>query len=165
MEQLTRSKLGKEHIKAIYYHPAYITSMQSTLCEMLGCINHNLESRLMGEISITSDMQMLTTPKAEGGKELRSLCLRMKEENEKAGLKLNIQKTKIKTSSPITSGQTDGDRVKAITNFIFLGSKITADGDCSHKIKRCLLLGRRAITNLDSVLKSKDMTLATRICI
>ena len=81
--------------------------------------------------------------------------MRVKEENEKAGLKLDIQKTKIKTSSPITSGQTDGDRVKAITDFIFLGSKITADGDCSHKIKRCLLLGRKAITNLESVLKTE----------
>ena len=111
MEQLTCFKLGKEYIKAIYCHPAYITFMQSTLCEMPGCINHNLESRLMGEISITSDMQMLTTPKAEGGKELRSLCLRMKEENEKAGLKLNIQKTKMRASGPITSGQIDGEKM------------------------------------------------------
>ena len=88
--------------------------------------------------------------------------MRVKEEGEEAGLKLNIQKTKIMASSPTTSWQVDG---KTMTDFILLGSKITVDGDCSHKIKRCLLLGRKAITNLDSVLKSRDITLPTEVCI
>ena len=87
----------------------------------------------------------------------------MKEESEKVGLKLNIQKTKIMASGPITSWQTDGGTVKTVTDFIFLGSKITADGDCSHEMKTCLLLGRKAMTNLDSILKSRDITLLTKI--
>ena len=89
--------------------------------------------------------------------------MRVKEENKKAGLKLNIQKTKIMASSPITSWQIDGETMETVTDFIFLGSKITADGDCSHEIKRCLLLGRKAMTNLDSILKSRDITLPTKI--
>ena len=91
--------------------------------------------------------------------------MRVKEESEKAGLKLNIQKPKIMTSASITSWQIDGEKVEALTEFIFLGSKITADGDCSHEIKRCLLLRRKAMTNLDSILKSRDITLATKVCI
>ena len=87
----------------------------------------------------------------------------VKEESEKAGLKLNIQKTKIIASSPITSRQIDGGKMKTVTDFLFLGFKITADGDCSHEIKRCLLLGRKAMTNLDSILKSKDITLPTKV--
>ena len=87
----------------------------------------------------------------------------MKEESEKAGLKLNIQKTKIMASSSIASWQIDGETVETVTNFIFLGSKITADGDCSHEIKRCLLLGRKAVTNLDSILKSRDITLPRKV--
>ena len=89
----------------------------------------------------------------------------MKEESEKVGLKLNIQKAKIMASGPITSWQIDGERVEKVTDFIFLGSKITADGDCSHEIKRCLLLGRKAMTKLDSILKSKDITLLTKVCL
>ena len=89
----------------------------------------------------------------------------VKEESEKAGLKLNIQKPKIMTSASITSWQIDGEKVEALTEFIFLGSKITADGDCSHEIKRRLLLRRKAMTNLDSILKSRDITLATKVCI
>ena len=92
---------------------------------------------------------------AESKEELKSLLMKLKEESEKAGLKLNIQKTKIMASSPITSWQIDGETIKTVTDFIFLGSKITADGDCSHKIKRCLLLGRKAMTNLDNILKSR----------
>jgi len=91
--------------------------------------------------------------------------MKVKEESEKAGLKLNIQKTKIMASGPITSWQTEGGKVETVTHFMFLGSKITADGDCSHKIKRHLLLRRKAMTNLDSVLKSKDITLSTKACI
>ena len=91
--------------------------------------------------------------------------MKVKEESEKAGLKLNIQKTKIMASGPITSWQIDGETMETVTDFIFLGSKITADGDCSHEIKRCLLLGRKAMTNLDSILKSRDITLPTKICL
>ena len=111
-----------------------------------------LESRLLGEIVITSDMQM-TPPLWQKAKEiLKSLLTKVKEEGEKVGLKLNIQKTKIMASGPITSWQIDGETVETVTDFIFLGSKITADGDCSHEIKRCLLLGRKVMTNLDSMI-------------
>ena len=91
--------------------------------------------------------------------------MKVEEESEKAGLKLNIQKTKIMSSSPITLWQIDGETMKTVTDFIFLGSKITSDGDCSHEIKRCLFLGRKAVTNLDSVLKSRDITLPTKVCL
>ena len=100
---------------------------------------------------------------AESEEEQRSLLKRVKEESEKAGLKLNIQKTKIMASSPITSWQTEGETMDTVTDFIFLGSKIPADGDCSHEIKRRLLLGRKALTNLDSLLKSRDITLLTKV--
>ena len=98
---------------------------------------------------------------AESEEEGKSLLMRVKEEREKTGLTLNIQKTEIMASSPITSWQTEGGKVETVTGFIFLGSKITKDGDCSHEIKRRLLLGRKAMTNLDSVLKSRDITLST----
>ena len=97
----------------------------------------------------------------ESEEELISLLMRVKEESEKAGLKLSIQKTKIMASSPITSWQTEGEDMEAVTDFISLASKISEDGDCSHEIKRCLLLGRKAMTNLDSILKNKDITLMT----
>ena len=103
-----------------------------------------------------------TTLMAENQEELKSLLLKVKEENEKAGLKLNIQKTKIMASGAITSWHIDGVTMETVTDFIFLGSKITADGDCSHEIKRCLLLGGSAMTNLDIVLKSRDITLPTK---
>ena len=102
-----------------------------------------------------------TTLMAES-KELKSLLMKVKEESEKVRLKLNIQKTKIMASGPITSWQIDGETVETVTDFIFLGSKITADGDCSHEIKRCLLFGRKAMTNLDSLLKSRNTTLPTK---
>ena len=98
-------------------------------------------------------------------KELKSLLMKVKEESEKVGLKLNIQKTKIMASGPITSWQIDGETVETVTGFIFLGSKNTADGDCSHETKICLLFGRKAMTNLDSMLKSRDITLLTKVCI
>ena len=100
---------------------------------------------------------------AENEEELKSLLMKVKEESEKVGLKLNIQKTKIMASSPITSWQIGGETMEAVRDFIFLGSKITADGDCSRKIKRRLLLGRKAMTNLDSILKSGDITLLTKV--
>ena len=100
---------------------------------------------------------------AESEEELKSLLMRVKEKSEKAGLKLNIQKMKTVASNLITSWEIDGETMERVTNFIFLGSKITADGDCSHEIKRCLLLGRKAMTNLDSILKSRDITLPTKV--
>ena len=149
MEQRTGSRLGKEYFRVIYCDPAYLTYMQSTSCKMPNWMKHKLESRLPGEISITSDMQM-TPP-------LR--------QNEKVGLKLNIQKTKIMASSPITSWEIDGETVVTVKDFVFGGSKIIADRDCSHKIKRRLLFGRKAMTNLDSILKNRDITLPTKVCL
>ena len=102
---------------------------------------------------------------AESEEELKSLLMKVKEESEKVGLKLNIQKTKIMVSSPITSWQIDEETVETVADFIFWGSKITADGDCSHEIKRRLLLGRKFMTNLDSTLKSRDITLPTKVCL
>ena len=99
----------------------------------------------------------------ESEEELKSLLMKVKEESEKVGLKLNIQKTKIMASGPITSWQVDGEAMETVTDFIFLGSKITADADCSHEIKRHLFLGRKAMTNLDSILKSRDITLPTKV--
>ena len=104
-----------------------------------------------------------TTLMVETEEELKSLLMKVKEESEKVGLKLNIQKIKIMASSPITSWQIDGETVETVSDFSFLGSKITADGDCSHKIKRCLLLGRKFMTNLDSIFKSRDNTLPTKV--
>ena len=103
-----------------------------------------------------------TTLMAESEKEPKNLLIKVKEESEKVGLKLNIQKTKIMASSPVTSWEKDGEPVQTVSDFIFLGSKITADGDCCHEIKRCLLLGRKVMTKLDSILKSRDITLSTK---
>ena len=100
---------------------------------------------------------------AEREEELKSLLMKVKEESEKAGLKLNSQTTKIMASGPITSWQIDGETMERVTDFVFLGSKITADGDCSHEVKRCLLLGSKATINLDSILKSRDITLPTKV--
>ena len=104
-----------------------------------------------------------TSLMAESEEELKNLLMKVQEESEKAGLKLNIQKTKIMASGPITSWQTDGGKVETVTDFIFLSSKITADGDCSHEIKRCLLLERKVMTNLDSIFESRDITLTTKV--
>ena len=108
-------------------------------------------------------MQMTPPFRAESEEELKSLLMKVKEESEKVGLKLHIEKTKIMASSPITSWQMDGETVETVSDFIFLGSKVTADGDCSHEIKRHLLLGRKVMTNLDSILKSRDITLSTKV--
>ena len=102
---------------------------------------------------------------AESEEELKSLLMRVKEESEKVGLKLNIQKTKIMASGPISSWQIDGETMETVSGFILGGSKITADDDCSHEIKRCLLFGRKIMTNLDSILKSRDITLPTKVCL
>ena len=110
-----------------------------------------------------SNLRYDTTLMAESEEELKSLLMKVKEEGGKAGLKFNIQKAKIMTSGPIISWQIDGETVETVTDFIFLGSKITADGNCSHEIKRCLFLERKAITNLDSILKSKEIILPTKV--
>ena len=117
---------------------------------------------MQGEISITSDMQY-TTFMAESEEELKSLLMKVKEESENVGLKLNIQKAKIMTSYPIASWEIDGETVETVSDFISEGSKITADDDCCHEIKRRLLLGRKVMTNLDSILKSRDITLPTKV--
>ena len=129
---------------------------------MLGWMKHTLESRFprrnIDNLRYADD----TTLMAES-EELKSLLMKVKEETEKVGLKLNIQKTKIMASGPITSWQIDGETVGTVTDFILGGSKITADGDCSHETKRRLLLGRKVMTNLDSILKSRDITLSTKV--
>ena len=102
---------------------------------------------------------------SESEEELKSLLMKVKEESENVGLKLNIQKTKIMASGPITSWEIDGETVETVSDFVFLGSKITEDGDCSHEIKRCLVLGRKVMTNLDSIFKSRDITLPTKVCL
>ena len=117
-----------------------------------------------GEISITSDMQV-TPPLSQKEEELESLLMNVKEKSEKVGLKLNIEKMKIMASGPITSWEIDGETVERVSDFILGGSKITEDGDCSHEIKRCLLLGRKVITNLDSILKSRDIIFPTKVCL
>ena len=131
---------------------------------MLGWMKHKLKSRFLGEIAITSDMQ-ITNLMAESEEELKSLLMKVKEESEKAGLMVSIQKTRIMASGAFGSWQIDGETMEAVTDFIylFIGSKITADGDCSHEIKRHLLLGRKVTTNLDSILKSRDITLPTKV--
>ena len=163
MKQSTDSKLGKEYIKAVYYHFAYLTYMQSTSCEMLGWMKHKLESRLprrnINNLRYADDSTLM----AESEEELKSLLMKMKEGGEKAGLNLNIQKTKIMTSGPITSWQIDGEIMDTVTDLIFLGSKITSDSDCRHEIKRYFLLESKAMTILDTVLKSRDITLLTRV--
>ena len=129
---------------------------------MLGWKKHKLHPRLLGEISITSDIQMTSSI---GEEDLKSLLMKVKEESEKVVLKLNIQKTKIMASGLITSRQIDGGTVETLADFIFVVSKIIADGDCSHEIKRRLFLGRKVMTNLDSILKSRDITLPTKVCL
>ena len=132
---------------------------------MLGWMKHKLESRLVEEISITPDMQDDTTLMAESEEELKSLLMKVKEKSEKVGLKLNIQKTKIMAYGPITSWQIDGETVETVADFVFLGSEITVDGDWSHEIKRRLLLGKKVMTHQDSLLKSRDITLPTKVCL
>ena len=146
MELETGSKSGKEYVKAVYCHPAYLTYKQNTSCEMPGWMKHKLESKLLGRninnLRYTDDNTLMAE-----SEELKSLLMKVKEESEKVGLKLNIQKTKITASGPITSWQIHGETMEMVTDFILLGSKITADGDCSHEIKRRLLLVKRKSEN------------------
>ena len=162
MEQQTGSKSGNEYIKAVYCHPAYLTS-----CKMSGWIKIKIAGRNISNLRYADDTTLMT----ESVEELKSLLMKVKEESENVDLKLNIQKkktlniqkTKIMTSSSIISWEIDKETMETVTDFIFLGSKITADGDYSHEIKRQLLLGRKAMTNLGSILKSRDITLPTKV--
>ena len=129
---------------------------------MLGWKKHKLESRLPGKISITSDMQMTPPLWQKVEEELKNLLTKVKAESEKVGLKLNIQEKRIMESGPITSWPIDEETVETVAEFIFLVSKVTTDGDCSHEIKRRLLLGRKVMTNLHKILKSRDITLPTK---
>ena len=158
MEQQTGSKSEKEYVKAVYCHPAYLTYMQSTLCDEAQT-GIQIARRNINNLRYADD----TTVMAESEEELKSLLMKVKEESEKVGLKLNIQKTKIMASGPITSWQIDGETMETVRDFIFLGSNITANGDCSHEIKRCFFLRRKAMTNLESILKSRDITLPTKV--
>ena len=131
----TGSKLGKEYVKAVYCHPANLIYMQSISCKMLGWMNHKLESRLLGEISITSDMQMTPPLWQKSEEELKGLLMKVKEESEKVGLKLNIQKTKIMASGPTTSWEIDGDTVETVSDFIFWAPKSLQMVTAAMKLK------------------------------
>ena len=159
MEQQTVSKLEKEFIKALYCHPAENIMRNAGLDEAQAGIK--IARRNNENLRYADDITLM----AESEEELNSLLMKMKEESEKAGLKLNIQKTKIMASGSITSWQTDGETMETVRDFILGGSKITADGDCSHEIKSHLFLGRKAMTNLDSKSKSRDITLPTKVCL
>ena len=148
----------------MYCHPAYLTPMQSTSCEILSWMNQQGGIKIAGKNINNRRYVDDTTLMAESEEELKTLLVKVKEEIEKAGLKLNIQK-KIMASSPISSWQVDGETMETLIEFIFLGFKITADGDRSHEIKRHLLLGRKAMTSLYSILKSRDITLLTKVCL
>ena len=152
---MTGSKLGKEYIKAVYFHPAQLTCMQSTSCKMLGWMKHKLKSKIARRNINNFRYSDSTTLMVESKEEPKSLLMKVKEENEKACLKLNIQNIKIMASGPIISWQIDRETLETMTDFIFLGSKFTVDGDCSHEIKRHFLLGRKAMTNLDCILKAE----------
>jgi len=148
----------------VYCHPAYLTSMQSTSCEILSWMNQQGGIKIIGKNINNRRYADDTTLMVESEEELKTLLMKVKEEIEKAGLKLNIQK-KIMASSPISSWQVDGETMETLIEFIFLGFKITADGDRSHEIKKHLLLGRKAMTSLDSILKSRDIPLLTKVCL
>ena len=132
---------------------------------MLARMKHKVESRLPGRNINNLRYADDTTLRAENEEELKNLLMKVKEKSEKPGLKLNIQKVKIMASDPITAWQIDGETMETVRDFIFLGSKITTDGDCSHEIKRHLLLGRKVMTNIDSILKSRNITLPTKACL
>ena len=156
--------MGKEYVKAVlspclYNLYAEYIMQNAGLDEALAGIK--ITRRSINNLRYADDTTRIT----ESKKELKSLLLKVKEESEKVGLKLNMQKTKIIASGPITSWQIDGETMETVIDFIFLGSKITADGDCTQEVKRYLLLRRKAMTNLDSILKSRDLTLSTKVCI
>ena len=154
-------QIGKGVRQGYILSPAYSTSMKSISWETLDWKKQagiKIAGRNINNLRYSDD----TTLMEEGEEELKSLLMNVKEESEKIGLKLNIQKTKTMASGPITSWEKDGETVETVLDFMFLGSKITADGDCSHEIKRCLLLERKVMTNLDSIFKSRDITLSQK---
>ena len=163
MDQQTGSKLGKQNISAVYCHPAYAYLYAKYITWNAGPdkaqAGIKIARRNINNLKYADDTALM----AESEEELKSLLMKVKEKSKKVGLKLNIQKTKIMASSPITSWEIDGETVETVADFIFGGSKISADGDCSHEIKRRLLLGRKVMTNLDSILKSRDITLLTKV--
>ena len=163
MEQWTGSKLGKEVHQGCILSPCLFNLYAEYIMRNAGLeeaqAGIKISRRTISNLRYVDD----TTLMAESEEELKNLLMRVKEESEKVGLKINIQKTKILASSPITSWQIDGETVEAVRDFIFLGSKITTDDECSHEIKRLLLLGRKAMTNLDSILKGGDITLPTKV--
>ena len=162
IQMLAGSKEEKEYVKAVYCHclfnlyAEYIIRNAGLEEAQAGI---KIAGRNINNLRYADDTNLM----AESEEELKSLLMKVKEESDKVGLKLNNQKTKIMASSPITSWQIDGETVDTVADFIFLGSKITAHGDCSHEIKRCLLLGRKVMTNLDSILKSRDIALLTEV--
>ena len=161
MEQQTGSKSGKEYVKTVYCHGAYLTYAEYTmrnagLDEAQAGIK--IAGRNINNLRYADDTTLMVEIE-----ELKSFLMKVKEESEKVGLKLNIQKTKIMASGPITSWQIDGETMETVRDFILGSSKITADGDCNHEIKTCFLLGRKAMTNLDSMLNSRDITLPAKV--
>ena len=162
MEQQTGSKLGKEHFKAVCCLLTYFTYAEHTM-QNVGLneaqVDIKISGRNINNFKYADDITLM----AESREELKSLLMKVKEESGKVGLKLSVQKTKIMASGPITSWQIDGETVETVSDFVFLGSKITADGDCSHEIKICFLLGRIAMTNLESILKSREITLLAKV--
>ena len=162
MEQWTSSKLGNEYVKAVYCH-CFFNLYAEHIMQNARLDEAETGIKIAGRNTNNLRYADDTTLIAESKEELKSLLMKVKEESEEVGLKLNIQKTKIMASGPITLWQIDGETMETVTDFICLGSKITADGDCSHEIKRCLPLGRKAMTNLDSILKSRDITLPTKV--
>ena len=156
---------GKELRQGYILSPCLLNSYAECIMRNAGL--HESQGRIkiagrnMNNVRYADDSTLM----AESEEELKSLLMKVKEESEKVGLKLNIQKTKIVASGPITSWEIDGETVETVSDFIFGGSKITADGDCSHEIKSCLLLGRKVLTNLDSIFKSRDITFPTKVCL
>ena len=161
MEQQTASKLRKEEYQGCILSPSLFNFYAEYIMRNAGLEEAQAGIKFVGRNINNLRYADDTTLMAESEEELKSLMMKVKEESEKVGLKLNIQKTKIMASGPITSSQIGGETVETMSDFIFLGSKITADGDCSHEIKRRLFLGRKLMTNLDSIFKSRDITLPT----
>ena len=161
IEQWTGSKLGKEYVKDTYCHPASLTYTEYIMQNAgqdEAQAGIKIARRKINNLRYADDPTLMAE-----SEELKSLLMKVQEKSEKVGLKLNIQKTKIMTSNPITSWEIDEETVETESDFILGGPKITADGDHSHEIKRCLLLGRKVMTNLDSILKSRDITLPTKV--
>ena len=166
VEQQTGSKLGKEYIKAVYCHPVYLTYYAEYITQNARLDEAQAEAQAGIKIArrnINKLRNADNTTLMTESEELKSLLKKVKLESEKVGLKLNNKETKSTASSPITSWQIDGETVQRVRDFILGWSKIAAEGDCTHEIKRCVLLGRKAMTNLDNILKSRNITLSTKV--